>query len=190
MDRNSIFQKQRIIVLSVLAFIAGIAIFLYTAVIRPEKYPAVTVWTATENDVEVKLWIMKYPSGQLRLSGTFTPTRPQFYLYSKDLPRNGLNGLGRPTLLEVTESDSIKLTGSLDADQPIRDIYVATLDLTFPVYPAGSVTLSLPFELVGDSHAPSMEVAIMYMACSDKTCLPPVINKHILIQVPESFLNN
>jgi hypothetical protein len=67
---------------------------------------------------------------------------------------------------------------------------VESLDLSFPVYPAGPVTLSLPFEWVTGNNTVSMEVAITYMACSDKTCLPPVIDKHVIIQIPASFFDN
>ncbi len=187
---NNSFKIGQIIALTAFALIIGTGILFYTIAFHPAEDRLLMAWTATENDVEVKIHVMKRPSGQLRLSATFVPTRPQFYLYSKDLPKDGLNGLGRPTLLEVIRSDSIKPTGLLEADQPARDIYVETLGLSFPVYPVGPVTLSLPFELVASSKTVSMEVAITYMACSDRTCLPPVINKHMFIQVPAVFFDD
>ncbi len=185
-----LFQKQQFGVLSTLVLIIGAAILLYCVVIRPEKYHRLKVWTSTENDVNVRIDVIKHPSGQLKLSGTFTPIRRQFYLYSKDLPKDGLNGLGRPTLLEVVNSDVIKITGSLEASQPIQNIYVPALGMSFPVYPPGPVTLSLPLEFVGNDNWASMEISITYMACSNRTCLPPVINKHIFIQVPASFFDD
>ncbi|HEX2993610.1 MAG TPA: hypothetical protein VHP14_02235 [Anaerolineales bacterium] len=162
---------------------------LFYSTIRPAQ-DCLTVWTSTENEVDVRIEVIKRPSGQLSLSGTFTPTRQQFYLYGKDLPRDGLNGLGRPTLLEVLKSDSIKVTGPLTADQPVQYVYVKTLDLSFPVYPIGPVRLSLPFERIGNGSPVSMEISITYMACSDRTCLPPVIDKHISIQAPASFFDD
>lgn len=187
---NNIFKRQRIIALGILVLIAGMAVLLYSIAAQPEKQRHVMVWNAAENDVEVKILVVEYSSGQLKLSGTFTPTRRKFYLYGKDLPRDGLNGLGRPTLLEVVKSDSIKVTGPLEADQPVRNVYVEVLDLSFPVYPVGPVTLSLPFELVSNDTLVSLEIAVTYMACSEKTCLPPVIDKQILIQVPASFFTD
>jgi hypothetical protein len=168
----------------------AVAILLYAVTIRPEKHGLLTVWTSTKNDVEVRIDVVRRPSGQLHLMGTFTPTREGFQLYSKDLPKDGLNGLGRPTLLEVAKSDSVEVTGPLEANRPVQDIYVGTLDLSFPVYPAGPVTLSLPFEFVGNGDLISMEMSITYMACSDKVCLPPVIDKHIFIKVPAGFFDD
>jgi hypothetical protein len=62
--------------------------------------------------------------------------------------------------------------------------------VAFPVYPAGPVTLSLPIELIGNSNAISAEVAITYMACNEKICSPPVINKLISIEIPASFFED
>ena len=181
------FKRRRNLVISALALLVITLIFSgYLAISSAEGRPQ-PVWASTQNEVEVKISILKDSSGQLRLSGTFTPTRPGFYLYGKDLPKDGLQGLGRPTLLEVTKSGSIKMKGALEADQPIENIYMNALGLSFPVYPAGPVTLSRPFELTGNSAF--MELSITYMACSEKTCLPPVIDKHVYIQVPENFFD-
>jgi hypothetical protein len=183
MFSKKLFKKR----LSVLALIVIVVVFVGYIAIRFEQYRPVTVWAATENDVEVKISITKYSSGQLYLSGTFRPMRPGFHLYSKDLPKAGLQGLGRPTLIEVNTSGSIKIIGVLEADQPVNNIYVNALDLSFPVYPAGPVKLGVPFELTGNSAF--IELSITYMACSDQTCLPPVIDKPVYIQVPERFLD-
>jgi hypothetical protein len=138
----------------------------------------------TENDVSVKIEVRKYASGQLELLGTFIPTREHFHLYSKDLPRNGLNGLGRPTLLEVISSERIRLTGSLTAYQPTNDIYVEILGLSFPVYPEGPVMLGLPLEWTSQDRSASMELSVTYMACSDQKCLPPVVDKRFTVKLP------
>ncbi len=187
---NTIPKKWRLITLSTLVLMIGVATLLYAFTIQARQHDRLAVWNSTENDVEVRIGMIKSPSGQLRLIGTFTPTREQFQLYGKDLPKNGLNGLGRPTLLEVVQSDSIKVMGPLEANQPVQNIRVDVLDLSFPVYPIGPVTLSLPFEFVGKGDWASMEVSITYMACSDKTCLPPVIDRHIFIKMPANFFDN
>jgi hypothetical protein len=184
---NNFFKKPRNMVISALALLVTMLIFSGYIAIKSAEPRLLTVWTSTQNDVEVKISILKYSSGQLRLAGTFTPTRPGFYLYGKDLPKAGLQGLGRPTLLEVNQSGSIKITGALEADQPVTNIHVNALGLTFPVYPAGPVKLSFPFEQSGKPAF--MELSITYMACSAKTCLPPVIDRHVRIQVPEIFFD-
>ncbi len=190
MWRDPVFKKQRIIALSTLVLLISVIFLVYSIAVRPKRHELLTVWSSAENDVEVRIEVSQHPSGQLKLSGTFTPIRQQFYLYSKDLPKDGLNGLGRPTRLEVVKSDAVRLTGPLEANQPIQNIYVDVLGISFPVYPAGPVTLSLPFEYVGTGGGASVEISITYMACSDKTCLPPVIDEHIRIQVPASFFDD
>jgi hypothetical protein len=181
---NNFFKKRRSIAISALALLV---ITITCIAIRSNEHYPVTVWSDTENDVNVKISIVKSSSGQLTISGVFRPTRAGFYLYSKDLPKDGLLGLGRPALLEVVTSNSVKITGVLDADQPVEEVYYNVLDISLPVYPPGPVRLSIPFELTGNSA--SMELSITYMACSDKTCMPPVINKLVDIQIPEKFLD-
>lgn len=183
-----LFRRRWILVPGTLILVVGMAV-LWDSVIRPGQSSRLTVWTSRENDVDVRIDLLKHRSGEFHLSGTFAPTRPQFRLYSKELPEEGLNGLGRPTLLQVIESDSLKVTGPLTADKPVQDIYMEALNISFPVYPIGPVTLSLPFEFSGNGNPVPMEISITYMACSDQTCLLPVIDKHILIQVPASFFD-
>jgi|GEM_PF-2410964 len=184
------FFKRRIrIVISVLTLVLIMIFFSSYIAIRSDEHRPLTVWTSTENHVEVKIDITKNPSGQLQLSGIFTPTRPGFYLYGKDLPKDGIQGLARPTLLEVIKSNSVKFIGALEADQAVKNIYVNALDISFPVYPTVPVKLSIPFELADNSNSASIELSITYMACSDITCLPPVVDKYVYIQVPEKFFN-
>ena len=181
----NIFKKRRSIVISTLVLIATIVIFSSSITFQADEHHPLTVWASVENDVEVRIAITQISSGRFRLSAIFTPTLPGFYLYSKDLPRDGLRGLGRPTLVEIIKSDTIKVTGVLEADQPEEYIYMNALGMSFPVYPAGPVTLTIPFDLIGNDFS----LSITYMACSDKTCLPPVIDKHIFIQIPDKFFD-
>lgn len=153
-----------------------------------EAWHPIVLWQFTENDVSTKIEVRKYPSGQMELLGTFVPTREHFHLYSKDLPRNGLNGLGRPTLLEILSSEGIRLAGSLTAYQAPHDLYMETLGLSFPVYPEGPVILGLPFEWTGKDHPASMELSVTYMACSDQKCLPPVVDKRFIVKIPDEIL--
>jgi len=120
------------------------------------------------------------PSGQGWLSGTFTPLEAGFHLYSHDLPRNGLYGQGRPTLLEIVSAGRIQLTGALVANQ--QTVLWAQGLL---VYPAGPVTLSWPIEWVESSAAAPTELSITYMACNADTCLKPVIDKRVSVEIPD-----
>ncbi|MGC1374829.1 MAG: hypothetical protein WA821_01315 [Anaerolineales bacterium] len=169
---------------SALLLIAGATFFVRQSRDRVETYRPVLLAQFTQNDVSTKIEARESPAGQMELLGTFTPTREHFHLYSKDLPRNGLNGLGRPTLLEVISSDGIRWTGALTAYQPAHDIYLEILGLSFPVYPEGPVMLGLPFELTNEDRAASMELSVTYMACSDQKCLPPVVDRRFTVKLP------
>jgi len=163
-------------------------VFIRQKGIWPEENHPIVLAQFAENDVFTKIEVRKHPSGHMELLGTFTPAREHFHLYSKDLPENGLNGLGRPTLLEIIPSNGIQQTGLLTAYQATSDIYMEVLGLPFPVYPEGPVVLGLPFELVNKHQATSVELSVTYMACSDQTCLPPVIDKHISVKIPGEIL--
>ena len=56
------------------------------------------------------------------------------------------------------------------------------------VYPAGPVTLSLPVILPEGKGWVQEQVSITYEACSDMTCLTPVIDKLVPVRVPEASL--
>ena len=73
--------------------------------------------------------------------------------------------------------------GQLVPDQPTVDLHVAALESTFPVYPAGAVTLRLPVTLTARDSA-TAQLSVTYMACSERTCLAPVIDKRIAVRIP------
>src|SRR5207247_2138276 len=52
-----------------------------------------------EHEVAVEIALERDRSGKTWLVGTYTPSRASFHLYGKDLPRAGLHGVARPTLL-------------------------------------------------------------------------------------------
>ena len=87
--------------------------------------------------------------GNYQLSATFTPPKG-YHLYSKDIPISGIDGLGRPTLVELTGDSQIKALGDLMESVQAREPEFEPKELL--VYPLGPVTLSLPVELSsGDS---------------------------------------
>jgi len=136
-----------------------------------------------EHEVAVEIALERDRTGKTWLVGTYAPTRAAFHLYGKDLPKAGIHGVARPTLLELVSSASLRPAGPLVADRPTIDLHVAALGSTFPVYPEGAVTLRLPVTLTARDSA-TAELSVTYMACSDRTCLPPVIDRRIAVRIP------
>jgi len=137
-----------------------------------------------EHEVAVEIALERDRAGKMWLVGTYTPSRAGFHLYGKDLPKAGIHGVARPTLLELVSSRSIRPAGPLVADRPTIDFPVAALGSTFPVYPEGAVTLRLPVTLTGRDGA-TAELSVTYMSCSDRTCLAPVIDRRITVGIPD-----
>ena len=77
--------------------------------------------------------------GWLVLRAVFTPDEPGFHLYSTTLPRMGIDGIGRPTLIEVAEPDRYAEVGSVVADKATEELRIEVLNASFPVYPDGPV---------------------------------------------------
>ena len=71
------------------------------------------------------------------LAATFTPNDPLFHVYSKDIPRGGVNGLGRPTLLELAPGSKMQAAGPLSASAE------ATAKIAVPDR-SGSYMVSVP----------------------------------------------
>ena len=120
----------------------------------------------SESGVSVAMHLSRDGS---ELLTTFTPQRPGFHLYSVGLPADGIEGLGRPTRVEV--AGALRSRGPLTADSPVRMLPMQGTDLTFPVYPDGPVTTSLPVDVASHGAA---KVLVTYAACSPQECLMPV----------------
>jgi hypothetical protein len=115
----------------------------------------------------------------------FEPVQAGFHLYGPELPREGIDGAGRPTLLELADGAAWHATGALGAT-PARTLQqLPTFDEPFPVFPAGPVTLRLPVERDGgDGRASPLVVAVTYMTCSDSgICLAPVEGHEVTVEV-------
>src|SRR5207245_1471032 len=119
----------------------GILLGAGGARVQSERWPLTRF---AEHDVSVEIALERSRSGTTWIVGTYTPSRATLHLYGKDLPKSGIHGVARPTLLELVSSASIRPAGPLVADQPTIELQVAALGLTFPVYPEGAVTLRLP----------------------------------------------
>ena len=115
------------------------------------------------------------------LLASFNPPEG-YHLYSKDSPRIGLNGLGRPTLLELPTNSQMTASGELmeSVNAQVPDFEPREL----LVYPVGAVTLSLRVELPQGDEWLDDFVSVTYMACSDTLCHPPVMGKVVPIRIP------
>jgi hypothetical protein len=152
---------------------------------RPDLKPGfpLTLASFTENGVTVNIALRQDTNRQFFLAATFIPGQAGFHLYSKNLP---VDGEGRPTLLEVPAGSNLKVAGDLteSADAEVSSMEPGTL----LVYPAGTVTLSLPVTLPDGKGWAQERVSVTYEACSDMTCLTPVLGKFVPIRVPEASL--
>ena len=136
----------------------------------------------TENDVDVSIRLEK-AEGRYMLSATFTPPKG-YHLYSKDIPRSGVTGLGRPTLLELPGNAQMRPTGPLTES-------ILAIDPPFEpkallVYPSGPVTLKLPVDFPGTSQPFEDTISVTYMACTNTGCKPPVVGKLVPVTIPNA----
>jgi hypothetical protein len=156
--------------------------------VAQEASPRVPLAQVVEGEVRVDIFIQRVPSGEPRLGATFTALRARFHLYGMDLPKDGVRGLGRPTLLQIVSPSAVEPAGPVVASRPTTGLLMRSLGITLPVYPTGSVTLSLPVRATPEREGGSTEVSITYMACSERTCLPPVVDKRLTVRVPGSMI--
>jgi hypothetical protein len=112
------------------------------------------------------------------LTATYRPDRAGFHLYSVAMPADGVDGLGRPTVLAAGRG--LSATGPAVADRTPTTLHEAVLGVDLPVYPDGPVTLTLP---VTTSGTP-VEAVIGYAACSLTQCLMPVTGKAVTLRAP------
>ncbi len=161
--------------------LSTLSLLVATVSCAPAASKPLALASFTENYVSVSIGLERDSTGSTFLSATFTPPEGH-HLYSKDIPINGLKGLGRPTLLELTANSQMtalgKLTESVSAQEP--DFEPKEL----LVYPAGPVTLRLPVQLPSGKGWIDDEVKITYMACSAYQCKPPVEGKAVPIHGP------
>jgi hypothetical protein len=166
----------------VIGVLPGIILFSLTiAACAPTPNLPIQLITFTKNDVSVSIDLKHSSAKNYVLSATFIPSAG-YHVYSKDLPRHGMNGIGRPTLLELTTASQMTALGSLTESVAAENFYFEHNE--FLVYPLGAVTLSLPIQLpIGDLWVKD-EVKITFMACSSTQCKPPVEGKIVSIHIP------
>jgi thiol-disulfide isomerase/thioredoxin len=130
------------------------------------------------NGVGVTLTLEENAGPSAWLTAVFSPADDEVHLYSKDLPRNGIDGLGRPTRVEADASSSVRITGAGVADRPVQQDVIPALNLSVPVYPAGPVTLRFPVKRF--ARGPAV-FRISYMGCGRRGCLAPVVGRRLVL---------
>jgi hypothetical protein len=135
----------------------------------------------TENSVSVDIDLEVDAGGQTWLAATFTPIDPLLQLYSKDTPSGGVDGLGRPTLIELVPGSQMQVMG--DLTESVSALESEEFEGLYE-YPAGAVTLRLPIRLPPGSGWVEESISVTYMACSGGSCYPPVLGKIIPIEIP------
>ena len=166
---------RRIYLLSILAMV------ITTCTTRHQVIFPVLLAKFTEHDVDVSIQLERITAGDYFLSATFTPP-DGFHLYSKDIPTGGVDGLGRPTLLELTGESHMTLLGEVVESAPAETPNFEPKELL--VYPPGAVTLRLPVKLPPGNGWMDDVVKVTYMACSDGGCKAPVTGKLVPVRVP------
>lgn len=163
----------------------GLYLFLGAVLVSCMSSTSETIALAsfTENYVEVSIYLEDDPQGNYLLSATFTPP-DGYHLYSKDIPITGIDGLGKPTLLELSADSQINAIGDLMESVQTQEPGFEPKELL--VYPHGPVTLSLPVELPSGDGWIEEELEITYMACSGSQCKPPVVAKRVLVPIPSA----
>ncbi len=144
------------------------------------------MFTFTQNGVTVEVHLEGDEQQGLVLVATYTPLQHGYHLYSKDLPRTGINGVGRPTLLEISPSDNGALSAAGDLAESVaaEPEIIEGFDEPFMVYPEGPVTLRLPVSRPpGIAPGATTALAFTYMACSGGNCLAPVVGKIVSVDL-------
>jgi hypothetical protein len=139
----------------------------------------------TESFVKVTISLEPGEESEAVLLATFSPIETDAHLYSKELPREGVEGLGRPTLIELPVGAHMQVAGELQESVSAVEDAVAPDLPTLPVYPMGPVTLRLPVLLPeGKGGLVDDQVLITYMVCTPRGCHKPVVGLLVGVRVP------
>ena len=158
-----------------------VALIISACASQKNASTSLSLATVNENDVEVSIHLDTNAEGEYFLSATFTPP-DGYHMYSKDIPITGVDGLGRPTLLELTSESNMKPLGRLIESVSAEVPNFEPKELL--VYPPGAVTLRLPVELPSGNDWVDDFVKITFMACSDRGCKAPVTGKLVPVHIP------
>ena len=162
----------------VLAIVGAIAVVLVAS-----RLVAPASVVLEESGVQVELSFVGDDRGEV--VAVFRPLQAGFHLYGPDLPRDGIDGAGRPTLLELSAVSGWSPAGELQAEPATTLLSLPSFDRPFPVFPDGPATLRLPVERVDAAQQDGeLVVQVTYMACSSSgLCLAPVIEREISVPI-------
>ena len=172
---------------SLLMFLISLLLLVYSVPQNPNpgldrgKYLVLSSYIDPINDIAVTINLTRSIDNIFFLEATFTPPSG-YHLYSKDLSPTGVNGQGRPTLLELPPNSRMQAIGKVkesEASDMVGDEPDGPL-----VYPDGPVTLSLPIKLPYVNGWVKDQIRLTYTACSVLSCKIPTIGKLILVQIP------
>lgn len=90
---------------------------------------------------------------------TFSPTVPGGHLYGTTMPRTGIDGAGRPTLVELA-SGAWSVAGPAAESVPAHEQVLPGFSAPFPLYPDGPVTLRLPIHRASADAGSSARVIL------------------------------
>jgi hypothetical protein len=161
-------MKPRLRLALMIVVALGILIALLFVWLSSRPPAAAALGGFSESGVQVDLSVEPRSDATCVLAARFTPLLEHYHVYSKDLPPDGVDGVGRPTRLDIISG--LTAVGDLTADATTSDLKTEGIPQVLPVYPDGPVTLRLPVSGAGDGSA---QVRISYMACSTINCLPP-----------------
>jgi cytochrome c biogenesis protein CcdA len=116
------------------------------------------------------------------LIARLTPPPGHWHLYHQSLPRRGLGGIGRPTLLEIPPGQAIAADGPQISPTPSATL--SALGRDFPVYRDGPVTIAVPVRLLPHAAGSPATVALTFMACDPTSCRAPVEGRKLRISLP------
>ena len=184
-------KRIRLIVLASLVAIVIVAAGIFVVGLWGRSTPGsaknatVHLDTITQNHVQVDINLEADSLGHMILAATYKPLDAGFHLYSKDLPITGIDGVGRPTLLELPPQGGFQSSGAVAESVPANTVKIQGMDQPFPIYPDGPITLRVPVKLT-NADTKQAELSLTYMACSlTGGCYPPVMNKEIWVQLPQ-----
>ena len=93
---------------------------------------------------------------------------PGYHIYGMEQVTDGPVA----TSITVADVDGLEWTGALEPSRPAERITDKMFALVLYEW-SGTVTFTRSYKLVGDAKGAVVNSTIRYMACSDKTCLPP-----------------
>lgn len=149
---------------------------------HPAGSPPPATASFTDSGVTVTLRLGPWHAGSSVLTAVFAPVRAGFHLYSTSLPPNGVDGVGRPTAIQV--SGALAAQGQLTAHAATHALTLTGSTKPVPVYPDGPVTTTLT--LRHQSAGPAV-VEVSYAACSVREgCLFPVSGHPVRLSVTDT----